>query len=79
MASAIRLKLYWRLSRNSRLALQRTKKGWGRPSQYQPQARLINRLAADTGWSWQKVQRELLKERQLILDNPEAVIYPDFD
>jgi hypothetical protein len=79
MSSALRLKLYWLLSRNSRIALQRSKKGWGRASSYQPQDRLVNRLSAETGWSWQKVQRELVRERKLILDNPTAVIYPDFD
>lgn len=79
MSPAIRLKLYWRLSRNSRFALQRVKKGWGRAYSYQPQQRLINRLVQETGLSWQQVEKELKQERQLILDNPEAVIYPDFD
>lgn len=79
MASALRLKLYFLLSRSSRIALQRRKRGWGRASSYQPQDRLVNRLSAETGWGWQKVREELARERKLILENPSAVIYPDFD
>ena len=78
MASAIRLKLYFLLSRNSQLALQRAKRGWGRPHSYQPQQRLVNRLVQETGWDWRKVERELQRERRLILDNPTAVIYEEF-
>lgn len=79
MASVIRLTLYWRLSRNSRIALRKSKRGWGRPNYYNPQQRLINRLTRETGWSWQKVASELERERNLLLANPSATIYPDFD
>jgi transposase len=79
MSSALRLKLYWRLSRDSRSALRKSKRGWGRPNYYNPQQRLINRLARETGWSWQKVTQELERERNLLLANPSAVVYQDFD
>lgn len=79
MASAIRLKLYFQLSRNSRLSMTRRKKNWGRPHFYQPQPRLLRRLATLNRTTVEAIEKELAEERLLILRNPEAYIYQRFD
>jgi len=78
MAKILTLKLYPRLQTNSKRALAREKRRWGRPSVYSPKRELILRLAREVGWTQEKVIEQLLLERKLILENPGALIYPDF-
>ncbi len=60
--------LVWpRLSTCSKRAFIRTKKRWGHPYTYQPQARLLHRLTQELNMSEDAVLEQIQKERSYLL------------
>ena len=54
------LKLYPKLSTNSKRALRRQKKEWGHPYHYEPRLKLLKRLSQETGMSLTEVRNQLI-------------------
>lgn len=74
----LKLNLYPRLNRRSQTAIRRTLGRKGRLYVYRPRPVLLQRLADETGLSPAQVEADLHRERKLILENPGALIYQDF-
>lgn len=55
------------LSRESKLAISRKKKSWGHNYHYNPQNRLVMRLAKQLNKTPEQIREQLQKEREFIL------------
>jgi predicted DNA-binding protein YlxM (UPF0122 family) len=60
------LKLYWKLGTQSRRAIKRKYKSYGRLYTYKPRADLLDRLSEEFNISRQEVYDQLIKEREYI-------------
>lgn len=58
---------YHELATNSRRAILRTKKQWGKPYQYRPKIPLVKRLAKKYGMTHGEVIDQLKAERKQLL------------
>lgn len=63
--------LYPLLSTTSKRAIRRKKKKLGHPYFYRPRKILLQRLAAQLGWTEQQVYDRLKEERRFLLQYPQ--------
>ncbi|QCS50310.1 hypothetical protein FEK30_13255 [Picosynechococcus sp. PCC 11901] len=63
----MRIFLYPRLGTCSKRSFLKTKKRYGQPKPYKPRGQLLQRLAAETGWTIDQVHEQLLRERDVLL------------
>ena len=63
----MQLRAYWRLGTTSKRAISRKVGAFGRPYQYSPRGRLLERLARELKMNKQAVYSLLLQEREYIL------------
>lgn len=63
------IEIYSRLSTCSRRCMRRRyKKGWHHKKfVYSPRSTLVYRLMKELGWDFEKVRREIMRERRIIL------------
>jgi hypothetical protein len=66
----LELLLFHKLSRKSKKAIQKTKKYWGHPYNYNPRGNLLTRLSRETGMTIDEVYNQLMKERAHLLTLP---------
>lgn len=61
------LVLFPKLSRESQVLMKKTKHNYGRTYYYEPNGRLLKRLAVETGMSLSEVRERLIKEREYLI------------
>jgi hypothetical protein len=65
------LKLWFQLCTCSRRAIKRSKGRFGHPYTYRPRGDLLARLAKQNGMTVDQVYRQLLKERETLINHIE--------
>lgn len=61
--------IFSKLSRESQAAMKRHKSKYGQSYQYEPNGRLLHRLARITGMSLTQVREQIIKERNYLIQN----------
>lgn len=61
------LTLYPKLGTRSKKALTRKTGRWGKPYNYRPRGRLLEKLARETGLTLSQVRSQLEKEREYLI------------
>lgn len=59
--------IFPRLNAESQVCMRRTKQKYGKPYYYEPNGKLLKRLARETGKSMTEVRNQIMKERNFLI------------